>query len=472
MLLEQKKVKPSHAGQLILMVGVLVLVTSCSSLKSNPVATASGKGIIVKKVVFKNGLTVLVAANPRLPIVSYYTLFDVGGRDEGPGTTGATHFLEHMMFKGAKKYGPGKFDTMIERSGGSTNAYTTSDMTVYYQNIPKDFLPQMIDLEADRIQNLLLEPVAFESERAVIFEERKMRYENSPDGLLYLEMMKKIFEGTPYGQSVIGDEADLKALSRDQMMTFFKTYYVPNNAIVAIAGDVDPDQVIKMMQEKFESIPASTKLAGIKKQKSDAEIFVTKAKYGVEYKVYATNPNPKFVLAFPAEKLGTRKAYVMDVVANMLGHGGSSYLAQRYVKSDDPLLQEISLYNYNLTNAGVFHFTGELAEGKKVEDAKAALMNDLGKMCESAMDERTLQKTKNQIMANGYHNLKSNSGVASDILLNEKWYADPNYNLKAMEIYNSVTVIEALKTCKEVLEKTPNIFISVWDKYPKPGEKQ
>lgn len=457
--------------QLFIWAVTITWTQACSSLKTAP-KTVAARGMTVKKAVLKNGLTVLVAPNPKLPIVSYYTLFDVGGRDEGPGTTGATHFLEHMMFKGAKKYGPGEFDTMIERAGGMTNAYTTADMTVYYQNIPKDFLPQMIDLEADRLQNLLLEPVSFESERQVIFEERKMRYENSPDGLLYLEMMKKIFEGTPYGQSVIGEEADLKALSRDQMMNFFKTYYVPNNAIVAIAGDVDPDAVIKQIREKFEDIPASTNLVELKKQKSDSELFKSKAKYGTEYKVYATNPNPKFMMAFPAEKIGTRKAYVMDVISNMLAGGGSSFLVQRYVKADEPLLQDISVANYNLTNAGVFYFSGEVTEGKTIEPVKKQLTDDLKIMCESAINDRSLQKTKNQIMANGYQELKSNAGVASAIVRNEKWFADPNYGLKEMEIYNSVTTKEAMDTCKELLEKTPSIFISAWDKYPKTAGKK
>lgn len=467
MLLEQKGKRSPRSFQLVAMALTLTVTSACSSLKSSPSKTPMQAGFNVKKSVLKNGLTVLVAPNPKLPIVSYYTLFDVGGKDEVPGTTGATHFLEHMMFKGAKKYGPGEFDTLIERNGGMTNAYTTNDMTVYYQNIPKDFLPTMIDLEADRLQNLLLEPVSFESERQVIFEERKMRYENSPDGLLYLAMMKKMFEGTPYGQSVIGDEADLKALSRDQMMNFFKTYYVPNNAILAITGDVDPDTVIKQVREKYEDIKPSKELMDLKRTSYNPDNFKPKAKLGTEYKLYATNPTPKFIMAYPAEKIGTRKAYVMDVVANILASGGSSYLVQKYVKSDDPLLQDISIANYNLIYGGVFYFQGELSEGKKLDQVKAQLNDDLLTMCKTAINDRAIQKTKNQILAQGYNQLKTNAGVASTIVRNEKWHADYNYGLKEMEIYNSITTQEALSTCKEVLEGTPSIFLSAWNKYPK-----
>lgn len=451
---------------------IAFIFDSCSSLGKGSRPAPLKAGLNVKKVVLKNGLTVLVAPNPKLPIVSYYTLFDVGGRDEGVGTTGATHFLEHMMFKGAKKYGPGEFDTRLERSGGTTNAYTTNDMTVYYQNIPVSFLETMLDMEADRLQHLLLEPVSFESERQVIFEERKMRYENSPDGLIFLALMKKVFEGTPYGQSVIGDEADLKALSRDQMMSFFKTYYVPNNAIIAIAGDVDPDKVIAMVEEKFGSIPASPNIKELKNKHANEDVFKSKAQFGMEYKYYATNPVPKFVMAFKGEKIGTRKSYVMDLLAMILSNGGSSYLTQKYVKSDNPLLSDISLSNFNLTHAGVFYFGGEVMEGRKVEDVKKQLEGDLKEMCDQSINERSLQKTKNQILAQGYNQLKTNSGVASTIVRNEKWHGDYNHGLKEMEIYNSISENEVQIACREVLEESPSIFISTWDKYPKKAENK
>ena len=458
--------------KMLSLITVAFLFDACSSLGMGSKSAPLKAGFNVKKVVLKNGLTVLIAPNPKLPIVSYYTLFDVGGRDEGPGTTGATHFLEHMMFKGAKKYGPGEFDTKLERSGGVTNAYTTNDMTVYYQNIPVEFLDTMIDMEADRMQNLLLEPVSFESERQVIFEERKMRYENSPDGLIFLELMKKVFAGTPYGQSVIGEESDLKALTRDQMMSFFKNYYVPNNAIVAIAGDVDPDKVIAKIEEKYGQIPASSELKNLKQNSSSEEVFKSKAEFGREYKIYATNPTPKFVIAFQGEKLGTRKSYVMDLLAMILGNGGSSFLTQKYVKSDNPMLSEINLSNFNLIHSGVFYFAGDLMEGQKIEDVKTRIEGDLKDMCDNAIDSRSLQKSKNQILAQGYNQLKTNAGVASTIVRNEKWHGDFNYGLKEMEIYNSISENEVQKACREVLEESKSIFISTSDKYPKIAGKK
>ncbi|MGZ3789854.1 MAG: M16 family metallopeptidase [Bacteriovorax sp.] len=442
-----------------------VVLSGCSTqaLKKKPAPIV----LNVKKVVLDNGLTVLIAPNPKLPIAAYYTLFDVGGRYEVKGTTGATHFLEHMMFKGAKKYGPGQFDVLIEKNGGNTNAYTTNDATVYYQNIPSSFVETMVDLEADRLQHLLLEPMSFESERQVIFEERKMRYENSPDGFLYLMMMKKVFEGTPYGQSVIGDVDDLTALNRDQVMDFFKTYYAPDNAILAIAGDVDPDKIIAVIKEKYGAIPKSSGLAELKAKRDDPKNYEWKAKFGTAYSYYATNPIPKFSVAFKGEKAGTRRAFVLDVLAFMLGNGGSSYLSQKYVRNPSPLLSDISLNSFNLRHSGVFYFNGELMEGGSIDKFRPQFLSDLKNFCNEALNARTLQKTKNQIMSQAYQQMKSNAGMASTIMMNEKIYGDYSYGTKEMEIYNSVKESEVKEECNDILNKSSPIFISTWDKYPK-----
>lgn len=426
--------------------------------------------IEVKKYVLDNGLILLVAPNPKLPIVSYYTLFDVGGRDEKKGTTGATHFLEHMMFKGAKKYGPGIFDSSIEKNGGNTNAFTSNDMTVYYQNIPNGFLNKMIDMEADRMQNLLLEKKSFESERKVIFEERKMRYENSPGGLLFLEMMKKMYVGTPYGQSVIGDVADLKALTRAQMMDFFKKYYVPNNAVVAIAGDVDPQKVYEEVKKAYGPMPKSQELEALKKAVSGKEIFKSQTEFGKEYKVYSTSPNPIFLMAFESSPAGAPEMYSADVLSIILGNGGSSYLNQKFVRSEKPMLDDISLSNFNLLNAGVIYFSGEVKPGVQVADVKEGIESSFKEMCESAITARTLQKAKNQIMANSYEELKTNSGVALMLVKNEKWFGNYKYTLDDTRKYNAVSLSEVQNICKKTLQTSKSIFISTWNKYPKTTE--
>ena len=233
---------------------ILISLIGCSSKSEKPKKAQSLSESInldVHEIKLDNGMTALVYPNHRLPIFSVYLYYKVGGKNERPGITGASHFLEHMMFKGAKKYGQGKIDFMIEGSGGSTNAYTTNDQTVYYENLPTTELESILDIEADRLENLLLDKEAFEKERAVVLEERKMRYENSPRGQLYLGLMKNLYKGTPYGSSVIGEIPDLKSVTREQIHEYFKKFYAPNNLTLVLVGDVDKKKAEEIIREKF-----------------------------------------------------------------------------------------------------------------------------------------------------------------------------------------------------------------------------
>ncbi|MBI2518817.1 MAG: insulinase family protein [Bdellovibrio sp.] len=422
--------------------------------------------LTVHKKILNNGLVVLVHENHLLPIMSYYTFFDVGGRYESrdDGTTGATHFLEHMMFKGAKKYGPGLFDSKLEALGGSTNAYTTFDDTVYHQELPSSGLELIMDMEADRMGHLLLEEEAFEKERAVIFEERKMRYENSPHGKLLLAMMQEVFKETPYGGSVIGDETDLKNLTRPQVQAFFKRFYAPNNAIIVIVGDVDHEKVFALAEQKFGSLQANNVLAVWKKNKDTAASYLGDSKvFGRTIRKKGNNPTPLFYFAYKGEPLGTRRAFVMDILAAMLGTGSSSYLNQKYVKGQKPTLNSIYVGNYNLKYSGVFYINGELLHKRHLQRFEREFQNDLRHICSKAITERALQKAKNQFMVSYFNQLAGNDELASFLGMRESAFGDYNYYVKELEIYHSITREEVLNVCSEVMEKSKYVYLSMVD---------
>lgn len=449
---------------------LLLSLAGCSNLpnKGKGLDSASSElNLDVKKFTLSNGLRLLVVENPQLPIYSYYTFFDVGGRYESSGTTGATHFLEHMMFKGAKKYGPHKFDTFIESNGGSTNAYTTFDSTVYYENLPSHTLEKMIDMEADRLQYVLLEPKAFEKERAVVLEERKYRYENSPKGQLFLAMMQSVFKGTPYGGSVIGDEADVKNLKIPEMRKFFDKFYTPDNAVVVIAGDVDADKVYSMVKEKYGDLKPSKDLKEFKKQMDSEERYSHRARYKKEIKLYGQSPSPIFSVAYKGKKIGEETSYVLDILSSILGDGSSAYFHQKYVKNKRPLLSNISVANYTLRNNGVFFFTGELLKRTNLNKFKHRILRDIRRSCDEAITERTVQKTKNQYLVQYYSELQTNSGVASFVGLRENFYGDYSFYNKELEIYQSITADQVKKACHNIFDKNEYIFLSVWDKNPK-----
>ncbi len=449
---------------------LLLALVGCSHSgvqKTGSLGDSSNLKLNVKKFTLDNGLRLLVVENPQLPIYSYYTFFDVGGRYESEGTTGATHFLEHMMFKGAKKYGPHKFDTFIESNGGSTNAYTTFDSTVYYENLPSHTIETMIDMEADRLQYVLLEPKAFEKERAVVLEERKYRYENSPKGQLFLAMMQSVFKGTPYGGSVIGNELDVKNLKIDEMRKFFDKFYTPDNAIVVIVGDVDADKVYDMVKEKYGHIKPSKDLKEFKKKMDSDERYSHRARYKKEIKIYGQSPSPMFTVAYKGMRIGKEESFVLDILSSILGDGSSSYFNQKYVKNKKPLLSRISVANYTLKNNGVFFFSGELLKRTNLDKFKGQILRDIRKSCDEAITERTVQKTKNQYLVQYYGELQSNSGVASFIGLRENFYNDYSFYNKELEIYQSVTAEQVKKACHDIFDKNEYIFLSVWDKNPK-----
>lgn len=422
----------------------------------------------VRKEVLENGLTVLIYENHKLPIFTYYTFFDVGGRHESKGTTGATHFLEHMMFKGTEKFGPQVFDKAIESHGGSTNAYTTFDRTVYYESLPSSMLDDIIEMEADRMVGPLLLPDSFEAERSVIFNERKMRYENSPRGQLYLKTMQEVFKGTPYGGSVIGDEKDLKALSREQVKDFFEKFYTPDNAIIVVAGDVDSDDVISQIKDHYGDLkPSSHEIKEYKKEIDTKENFAHQSSYKREVRLHGSSPDPIFMIAYPGERIGTRRGFVMDLLSSILGDGDSSYLSQKYVKGRNPVLSEVGVANYTLQYNGVFWISGKLLDKKSLHSFKKSFLKETKRVCDKAITQRSLQKTLNQYLVDYISGITTNAGVAHFLGLRESFFGDYNFYKKEMEIYRSITVDELKSTCSEIFDENNYIMVSVWNKHPK-----
>jgi zinc protease len=423
--------------------------------------------IEVERFVLGNGLRVLLVNNPSLPIYSYYTLYDIGGRYEGAGTTGATHFLEHMMFKGSENFGPGMFDQFISHNGGDTNAYTSFDSTVYYQNLPKATLEQMIKMEADRMNNILLIPMAFESERKVILEERKLRYENSPWGQLFQSMTQEIFRGTPYGGSVIGAEEDILGLDRDRMLDFHRRFYAPNNAVVVIVGDINISQTKQWITRSFNNNAPNAELDSFKREHNMPENYRLQAELNREIKLYGQSTRPIFLLAFPGVGMGDPRTYAVDILSSILGSGESSFLTQRYVKASKPTLSSIGASSYSMKYNGTFFLRGELLQNANLNRFRTGILRDLNLMCDEAINERALQKTKNQYLLSYYSELESNAGVAHFLGLRELFFQNYAHYKKELASYAAVTLEDVKNVCKEIVRADQHLFISVWDKHPK-----
>lgn len=449
---------------------LLILAGGCSSRKDKqdlpePKAgtLADSINLEVHELKLDNGMTALIYPNHRLPIFSIYLYYKVGGKNEVPGITGASHFLEHMMFKGAKKYGQGKIDFLIEGSGGSTNAYTTNDQTVYYENLPTTELEAIIDIEADRMENLLLDPEAFEKERAVVLEERKMRYENSPRGQLYLGLMKHLYEGTPYGTSVIGEIPDLKSVTREQIFQYFKRFYAPNNLTLVLVGDVDVTKAKKLIQEKFGPVPASPTVDEAHAALKD-EQFVPKLKESKVVAMKGESPNPLFMMAYPTYKAGHPKQYALDVLASVLGSGRSSSLVKEYILIKKPMATSLYAAHNSLEKSGFFFVGGELVKGVKLAQFRQQLQQNLKKFCETEITDRSIQKIKNNYLMDLYSGLGTNAGLAQFLGERESLYGDWKFYRTELELYEKVSVDDVKTACHEVFSNK-NVFVSVWNQH-------
>uniref|UniRef100_UPI0013D31F6A M16 family metallopeptidase n=1 Tax=Myxococcus vastator TaxID=2709664 RepID=UPI0013D31F6A len=248
-----------------------LLWTSCLALLSGPVAcaqTQSGKpvakaavaaaprlGAGIESRTLKNGLKVIVWPNHDIPSVVLYNWFRVGSRNEYPGITGLSHFFEHMMFNGAKKYGPGEFDRVMEANGGANNAFTSEDVTVYMDWFPRSALDVIFDLEADRLQHLAIDPKVTESERGVVYSERRSAIDNDNMGALMEQVQATAFVAHPYQFPVIGWPSDIESWRIEDLQRYYKTYYAPNNATLVFTGAVTPAEIFALAEKHLGPIP-------------------------------------------------------------------------------------------------------------------------------------------------------------------------------------------------------------------------
>ncbi len=238
----------------IKLLGVLLMTLALS-----PAATA--QSLTPSKLAFhgklENGLEIVVVPDRRAPVVTHMVWYKVGGADEPPGKSGIAHFLEHLMFKGTDKIPAGEFSKIVARLGGQDNAFTAQDITAYFQRVAKEKLSQVMSMEADRMANLRLDEKEVLTERKVIREERRSRVDNDPSSLLQEQMMAALYIAHPYHTPVIGWDTEIRELSREDALRHYKKFYAPNNAILVVTGDVDPDQVVALAKDTYGKFPAN-----------------------------------------------------------------------------------------------------------------------------------------------------------------------------------------------------------------------
>jgi zinc protease len=262
------------------------------------------------KTTLPNGLQVLLKEIHTAPIISHWLWMRVGSRDEMPGITGASHWVEHMQFKGTPSFPAGQLDRDISRDGGAWNAMTYIDWTTYYETMPADKIDLGLRLEADRLQNSLFAPEEVASERTVIISERQGN-ENNPLFLLDEDVQKVAFQSHPYGHEVIGEMADLESMSRDDLYTHYQTYYAPNNGVLAAAGDFDTQEMLKRIEDLYGAIPAGAAPERVARPEAPPE---------TEQRVTTTGPGETVFIraAYRAPAAGDPDFFALTVADSLL----------------------------------------------------------------------------------------------------------------------------------------------------------
>ena len=351
-----------------------------------------GQDLKVTETILPNGLKVLLKEEHKSPVVTFQIWYRVGARNEQLGKTGMSHLLEHMMFKGTKNNGPKQFSQTVQRNGGNDNAFTSKDYTAYFENFASDRLEIAMSLESDRMQNLLLDPKAFLSERDVVKEERRMRYEDDPTNTMVEQMMATAFSAHPYQWPVIGWMADIGNISRDDLLKHYKTYYAPNNATIVVVGDFDTKKVQALVQKYFGGIPKGPDVpkvgAAEPKQLGEKRIVV---KQEAEL--------PSIYAGYKVPTIKHPDAYALNVLQGILSSGKSSRLYKSLVYEKQIALYAGGDYEDVSADPHLFYVYAGVMPGKSTEEVEKAVYAEIEKLKTDPVTDEELQKAKNQAEA-------------------------------------------------------------------------
>jgi zinc protease len=341
----------------------------------------------IKAFQLDNGLEVLILEDHAVPLVTVQVWYRVGSRNERPGITGISHFLEHVMFKGTPKYGPGMYSQLIQRYGGTQNAFTSYDTTAYYSVLPAARLELALELEADRMTNLLLDPGEIKAEREVVKEERRLR-ENTPTGPMYEELGALAFKAHPYHWPTIGWMTDIEAITREDLLAHYKTYYIPNNAALIIVGDVDTTQTLEAVRRHFGSTP---------KGPTPLPVRPPEPPQLGEHRAEIPRPTALVALAiaYHIPAFDHVDALPLEVLSQILSQGQSSRLYRELVYQRQ-IATSISSDADLRVDPGLFTIVSMVQAGKMPSEVEAAIYEQLDQVTEESIADRELQKAINQ----------------------------------------------------------------------------
>lgn len=395
-----------------------------------------------------NGLRVILHKKDNVPLYSLHLWYDVGSKDEEKDKTGLAHFFEHLMFKGTKKFPEGEYDKVISQLGGVNNAFTTKDYTGYFVDMPIGTLDKVLELEADRMVNLELNEDKINVEREVVKEERRMRVENSPYGMLFETLNKTAYASGSYKWPVIGSMEHLQNAKLQDFEKFYKKYYAPNNAILVISGKININKTKRLINKYFNKIPRSQiiRSSEIKNIKFVDKKQIKKLKFPTDTKMLG--------LAFHGVSVHNQDKYALDLIMGAMTSGGNSVLTEELVLKNK-VFSSIAGTSSNDSESGLILFLGSILNNVSFKTAKKKLLDSI---LTSPLSKERIENYRKKLLINTYSQLQTNSDIAYLLANNMIYFNDPNYFIKGLENYKKLTFNEIENVYKKYF-KNQNLTI-------------
>jgi zinc protease len=428
---------------------ILMAVIGISSVS---MANAQTNAIQFEKYTLPNGLKVILHEDHSAPVVAVTALYHVGSKNEDTARTGFAHFFEHLLFEGSENIKRGEFDKYITNAGGALNANTSQDRTFYYELLPSNQVDLGLWLESERMMHAKIEQIGVNTQREVVKEEKRQRNDNRPYGSFLTEMLKRAFKVHPYQWAPIGSMDHLNAAKLDEFVNFYKTFYVPNNCVLSIAGDFNKADLKKKIEAYFGPIKKGANVIPRPTVKEPA--------LGGEVRdVIQDNIQlPGVFQAYRAPKQGGDEYYAFNVLSTILSGGESSRMNKTLVDKKQQAVAAQAAPFFN-EDEGLFITLAIANMGVKIESLELSMDSIVNDLKTDLVGEREFQKVKNQITTQIVTSNGTMAGIAESLANNEVYFGDANLINTELEKYNKVTRQDVLNVAKKYLNKDNRVVL-------------
>ena len=423
----------------------LNLSASAAGKPAKPAATRVPGLEQVQSTTLANGLKVIVWTDRDIPNIALYNWVHVGSRNEVPGITGLAHFFEHMMFNGTSKRAPGEFDRLMEAQGGSNNASTSDNVTIYMDWIPRTALDLVFDLESDRLANLSFDPKVIESERGVVYSERRLRTEDSNEGFLAEQVQATAFVAHPYQFPTVGWPADIQGWTIEDLQTFFKTNYAPNNCTLVLVGDVSAEEAFALAKRYLEPIP---------RQAPPPKVRTTEPEQLGEKRVAVARnaQTPLLYVAYKSPAANDPQGPAINLLMSILAGGDSSRL-HRLLVEEKKIAIDVGATFQEGFDPGLSWVQLTLPEGANPAEVEQALDGALDAVVAQGVTEAELARAKNQYASSFWKQLATINGKAELLGSFEVYEGDYKKLFDSPAVYEKVTREDVRKAAALVFQK-------------------